>query len=86
MQGLRGSTTAGPLLIIALVVLAAAPKGASGRPWNVTFDGCVFTGDTDGSPLVRQGSCPDQAGLLDLSHKNITVVPGTVFRCMTKIW
>jgi hypothetical protein len=77
---------AGPLLVLALVLLAAAPEGASGRPWNVTFGGCVFTGDTDGSSLVRQGSCPDQAGLLDLSHRNITVVPGTVFRGMSKIW
>jgi hypothetical protein len=74
-----------PLLVIALVLLVAVPKGAAGRPWNVTFGGCVFTGDTDGSPLVRQGSCPDQAGLLDLSHKNITVVPGTAFRCMTQL-
>jgi hypothetical protein len=85
MSGLRGRTMAGPPLVLVLVLLAAAPKGASGRPWNVTFGGCVFTGDTDGSPLVRQGSCPDQAGLLDLSHRNITDVPGTAFRCMTKI-
>jgi Ca2+-binding EF-hand superfamily protein len=91
---------AGPLLVIALVLLAAVPKGASGRPWNVTFGGCVFTGDTDGAPLVRQGSCPDQVftnvfnenkygqmgrGMLDLSHKNITVVPGTAFRGMTRL-
>jgi hypothetical protein len=79
-------TVSTTLHVLALVLLAAAPpKGASARPWNVTFGGCVFTGDTDGSPLVRQGSCPDEAGRLDLSHKNITVVPGTAFRDMTKL-
>jgi hypothetical protein len=51
-------------------------------PWKVTFGDCVFTGNTDGSPLLRKGSCPDQVGSLDLSERNITVVPVAAFQGM----
>jgi len=58
----------------ALLLLAACGCGASAAPWTVTFGNCSFSGDTYGAPLVREGSCPDQAGKLDLDHKGITEV------------
>ena len=39
----------------------------------------------NGGPLVRAGSCPTQAGLLDLSNRNITVVPVTAFKGMPSL-
>ena len=51
-------------------------------PWKVTFGDCVFTGNTDGAPLVREGSCPDQIGSLDLEGRNITAIPVTAFQGM----
>jgi hypothetical protein len=52
------------------------------EPWKVTFGGCVFTGNTDGAPLVCTGSCPDAEGALDLQYRNITDVPVTAFQGM----
>ncbi len=54
-------------------------------PWKVTFGDCEFTGNTDGAPLVRKGSCPDAEGSLDLQYRNITVVPATAFQGMGKM-
>jgi hypothetical protein len=54
-------------------------------PWKVTFGDCIFTGNSDGAPLVRTGSCPDAEGSLDLEYRNITVVPGTAFKGMGKM-
>jgi hypothetical protein len=65
--------------------LVAEPRGAAALPWKVFFGGCVFTGDTAGAPLVRQGSCPDVAGTLDLSDRKITVVPVNVFQGMANM-
>jgi hypothetical protein len=53
--------------------------------WVVTFGGCSFSGDSAGGPLVRAGSCPTQAGLLDLSNRNITVVPANAFEGMLSL-
>ena len=36
-------------------------------PWSVTFVGCTFSGDHNGAPIERSGSCPTQSGVLDLS-------------------
>ena len=44
------------------------------RLWSVQFGGCVFSGDFDGAPIVRTGSCPTQAGELELQYKGITSV------------
>jgi hypothetical protein len=57
-----------------LLLLLALLRSAHARPWSVTFGSCVFSGDLDGAPLVRSGSCPTQDGLLDLSRKSITSV------------
>jgi hypothetical protein len=54
-------------------------------PWKVTFGDCEFTGNTDGAPLVRTGSCPDAEGSLDLEYRNIKVVPATAFQGMGKM-
>jgi Leucine-rich repeat (LRR) protein len=54
-------------------------------PWKITFGDCEFTGNTDGAPLVRTGSCPDAEGALDLQYRNITVVPATAFQGMGKM-
>ena len=54
-------------------------------PWKVTFGDCEFTGNADGAPLVRRGTCPDAEGSLDLQFRNITVVPVTTFQVMGKM-
>ena len=71
----------------ALLLLAACGGWASASPWTVTFGNCSisccsFSGDTDGAPLVRVGSCPDQPGKLDLDHKGITEVTADAFEDM----
>jgi hypothetical protein len=45
----------------------------------VAVDGCTFSGNYAGAPLVRTGSCPTQVGWLDLSGKGITSVPPDAF-------
>jgi hypothetical protein len=115
----RRCNLSGPFLVLALVLLAAAPRRSSAAvsvprvvrdsifspggedprwfcdfrsdrektvvdrgPWKVTFGGCVFTGNSDGAPLVRTGSCPDAEGALDLQYRNITEVAVTAFQGM----
>jgi hypothetical protein len=51
----------------------------------VVFGGCSFSGDYAGAPLVRTGSCPTQAGVLDLSRKGITSVPPDAFQGMPQM-
>jgi hypothetical protein len=55
---------------------------AQSEPWTVTFGGCTFSG---GAPLVRTGSCPTQAGTLDLSSKGITSVQPDAFQDMPQM-
>ena len=54
-------------------------------PWTASFGGCNFSGDYNGAPLVRTGSCPTQGGGLDLSGKGITSVPPDAFQNVTKM-
>ena len=65
--------------------LLAASRTASAVPWTVKFGVCTFSGDYDGAPLVRSGSCPTQDGALDLSNKGITSVPEQAFAGMAKM-
>ncbi len=73
-----------------LLLLALLSSTHAARPWSVPFGSCVFSGDYDGAPLVRSGSCPTQAmgpwGDLDLSSlsgsKNITSVKNDSFAGM----
>ena len=68
-------------LLFALVLLSRT----SAAPWTRTFGNCTFTGDSDGAPLVRAGSCPTQTGTLDLSVKRITLLPANVFQNMANM-
>jgi hypothetical protein len=58
---------------------------AQSEPWTVSFGGCSFSGDYAGAPLVRTGSCPTQAGYLDLSGKGITSVQPDAFQGMPQM-
>ena len=65
--------------------LMAVSKSASALPWTVEFGECSFSGDYDGAPLVRSGSCPTQGGTLDLSRKGINALPPDAFAGMAKM-
>ncbi len=65
-----------------LLLLALLSSAHAARPWSVTFGSCVFSGDLDGAPLVRSGSCPTQDGVLDLRERNITSVKNDSFAGM----
>jgi hypothetical protein len=43
--------------------------------WTVSYGGCIFRGNVNGAPLVREGSCPTATGTLVLSALGITEVP-----------
>jgi hypothetical protein len=46
-----------------LLLLALLSSAHAARPWSVEFGGCAFSGDYDGAPLVRSGSCPTTDGV-----------------------
>ena len=54
-------------------------------PWSVAFGGCSFSGDGNGAPLLRAGSCPTEVGELHLAYKSITVVPANSFEGMSNM-
>ena len=55
------------------VGLAVLPASAQAmRSWTVDFGSCTFSGDYDGAPLARGGTCPTHSGVLDLRNKGIT--------------
>ena len=68
-----------------LLVLVVVSRGACAASWKVAFGGCTFTGDTNGSALVRNGSCPTHGGTLGLTGKGITAVPADAFKGMVKM-
>jgi len=61
------------------------PVTCTSIPWTKSFGNCTFSGDYAGASLVRTGSCPTQAGELDLSSKGITLVPPNAFQNMTQM-
>ena len=65
-----------------LLLLALCLGSALAAPWTVTFGGCTFSGDYDGAPLERSGSCPTQSGTLYLTYKGITSVKNDSFAGM----
>ena len=69
-------------MVLALLGLLAASRSAFALPWTVEFGGCSFSGDSNGAPLVRSGSCPDQGGRLDLISRGITSLPAEAFAGM----
>ena len=72
-------------MLLALLALLAVSRSASALPWTVGFGGCSFSGDYNGAPLERSGSCPDQDDTLDLTSKGITSVPADAFAGMAKL-
>ena len=79
------ATSGSKKMLLALLGLLAASRSASAYPWTRGFGGCTFSGDYDGAPLVRSGSCPTQGGTLDLSDMGITSVPADAFAGMAKM-
>ena len=65
-----------------LLVLALCLGSALAAPWSETFGGCSFSGDYNGAPLERSGSCPTQSGSLSLGNKGITSVKNDSFAGM----
>ena len=64
---------------LAGLALLPAPARAA-RPWTVQFGTwCTFSGDYDGAPVARAGTCPTVTGALELSNKGITAVPAETF-------
>ncbi len=72
-------------MMLALLGLLVASRSASALPWTKVFGGCTFSGDTNGAPLVRSGSCPTQGGGLNLQSNGITSVPADAFAGMAKM-
>ena len=72
-------------LLLAVLELLAASRSASALPWTVGFGECTFSGDYDGAPLVRSGTCPTQGFLLDLSNRGITALPFDAFAGMSNM-
>ena len=48
----------------------------------MTCGGCVFSGDYDGAPLTRTGSCATGCTYLDLGNKAITSCADDAFSDM----
>ena len=80
----RGHLGPKPTPAIALVAAAAvAPTPVrAARPWSRTCGGCVFSGDYDGAPLARTGSCATDCTSLDLRDKVITSCADDAFSDM----
>jgi len=51
-------------------------------PWSVTCGGCEFSGNYDGAPLARTGSCRWDCTYLNLEYRAITSMPGDPFADM----
>jgi hypothetical protein len=52
------------------------------RPWSLSYGSCTFSGDYNGAPLERSGSCPMQSGRLVLRQRGITAVKNNTFAGM----
>ena len=65
----------------AALVTYYGPETLCKSRWTVTFGGCSFSGNYDGAPLVRSGSCPTQGGL-GFWGRGITSVSADAFADM----
>ena len=65
-----------------LLLLALLSSAHAARPWSVEFGGCAFSGDYDGAPLARSGSCPTTGGFLFLGNRGVTSVKNDSFAGM----
>jgi hypothetical protein len=75
----RAALLCGLLLLLQMVQITHASPN-----WQVAFGGCTFRGNTNGL-LERNGTCPTQAGTLDLSNKGITLVAEDSFNGMSAL-
>ncbi len=74
-----------------VAVLLATSRGAFAAPWTVVFGSCTFSGNYDGAPLARTGSCPTHGhalalnalAALPLNSRGITSVPSDAFQGMS---
>jgi hypothetical protein len=61
-----------------LPLLALLSSAHAARPWGISLGYvgslCTWSGDYDGAPLVRAGSCPYVGGYLNLYSRGITSV------------
>ena len=53
---------------------------ACSNDWTLNYGDCIFRGNVNGAPLVREGSCPTATGTLVLSALGITEVPANAFQ------
>ena len=83
--GLQRRTVGDMKILLFLAVLLTLSRGASAELWKVVFGGCTFSGNTDGAPLVRKGSCPTENGILELTHKGITSALPDAFQGMSQM-
>ena len=66
-------------------VLHYPPCVSADRPWTVTWDSCVLSGDRDGAPLAVSGGdeggpcTSSKAGYLDLVGRAILSIPAGAF-------
>ena len=90
----RQSPKAAPALaLVAAAAVAPVPSvradhsrdGHSG-PWSVTCGGCEFSGNYDGAPLARTGSCATDCTVLDLENRGITSCADDAFSDMGALW
>ncbi len=65
-----------------LLLLALLSSAHAARPWSVEFGECTFSGDYDGAPLARSGSCPTMDDELYLDFRDITSVKKDSFAGM----
>lgn len=68
-----------------LCILLVASPAVSSAPWAVSFGGCTFSGDTNGAPLFREGSCSSTDGTLSLSSKGISSIHFYAFEGITRV-
>ena len=80
--GVDGGGSVPSAVLAGVVLILSVGSAHAARPWIVQFGGCVLSGDRDGAPLVRTGSCPTQGGYLDLSGRGITSVKSDSFADM----
>jgi hypothetical protein len=71
-------------LCLVMVMLLAAPKGAPAVPWTLSIDGCTFSGDDSGAPLMRTGACGGSY-TVDLTFRGITSISTGAFQGMSAI-
>ena len=80
---LSPKSSPGLALVAAAAVAPVPPVRADhpnhGGPWSETCGGCTFSGNYDGAPLTRTGSCATDCTNLDLSNRAITSMPGDPF-------